>query len=242
MKRILIVVLSVASLVGGCRRNDDADLPPVESMYLPLPEATASSALTAAQGLCAEGEGYENLNNWVDAHNEHIRDKILLLRGLGAVTRRALRTDGEFEWSRTRDGRTISLKATVQEDDSVAYQATFAGPLVSEFTFLDGTTAANRQSGQWNIHRPDGTVAIEVTWERDQDGLFVERKVLGTDRVATFTREGTQSSITFSGTNHTASAEWNTTSKTGSFVVDGEEPGCFSYVSGEFCAAECAAE
>lgn len=234
---ILLPVFFV--LLCGCGRLRSSGLPPEDTLYLPSPEDKVQRG-SLEQSVCAsDTQAYDDLKQWIDDHNDAIQSQIAIIKLLAKASARQLDRDGEFEYSAEREDKSITLKAVVAEDDAVTYDATFSGPEIEEYTFLDGTTAADRKSGQWTFHKLDGEDVIEVTWTLDGEDLTVERKRLDRERTITYKRKGTTATVVFVGTNHNATASWDTESKDGSFEMDGQAKVCWEHSTSDYCTVDC---
>lgn len=241
MRRSKVTLVMLAALVAtSCGRLRQAgDLPPEESLYLPSPE-DAPGGSTQRQSLCAsQSQAYQQLKTWIDEHNEAIQGQIALLKLMVKAASRQLEREGEFEYSAEKEGRSLTLRATVGDDDAVSYTCTYSGPNVEDYRFLEGETAADRNSGTWQFHKPDGTAVVAVDWTRDGDDVHVERQRLDRERKVVYDRSGTTASVHFSGPNYAASATWDTETRDGSFAVGDETMVCWEHQDSDYCTADC---
>ena len=208
-------------------------------MYLPLPGEVQD---TLGQALCAsdaETEAYDNFKEWVDEHNDTIQSQIALMKVMLRMSARKLQNEGEYEYTVEKDERSLSLTAQVGEDDGVTYQATFNGPNVADYEFLNGTANAERTEGTWNILSTDGEEVVNVTWTNTDERLTVVRERLDRSRTVTFTRDATTANVEFQGANRNATATWDVETYNGSFEILGQEKVCWEHLESDFCAVTC---
>jgi len=245
MKRFSIAVVTLAAagalLVVACggRSAKRAGLPPEDSLYLPLPEDTVNKG-TLSQSLCVSGTtAHQAIETWVNEHNDAIQSQIALIKLMMKVSARQLQKEGEFEYTVENGGRTLTLHALVQADDSIAYDATFNGPNITDYKFLDGTTAADKNSGAWTFHKQDGSDVVHVTWMRDGDDLTVERDRLDLGRHVSYTRVATAVTVVFTGPNHNATAHWDTETRDGDIQIESAIEICWEYDGTQYCDVAC---
>lgn len=230
--RILLLsslsTLALAACGGGSTSPaDGVFLPDSATLYLPTPEETGSSGqgltATGGQGLCAsDTRAYDEVMQRISEHNDEIATYVNLLQALKRQAARQLEATGSYERTVTSSaGRSLTLVATVEADDSLTYSATFTGPEHPTHTFLVGSTAPDRLSGSWTFVRVDGTDRVSVSWQKSgEDELTVTRTTIATGATAVYHRTGDAVSVTFTGRNTTAIVTWSAATKAGSISIN----------------------
>lgn len=235
------LVTSVVACGSSSSEEDTAYLPDADTLYLPTPEdlATSASGLTAtdADALCAtDSRVYERVVAAVADHNDAIQSQLDLLRALKRAARIQLVRTGVWEHTVTSSaGRSLTLVATMSEAGAVAYEATFSGPNVSEYTFLVGATAADQASGTWTFRGRAGAAIVEVAWQKSGDDLTVTRTLVGRSATATYTRLADAATITLVD-DRTTVITWSVSTKAGSVTIDGEARACWDE---QLCTTAC---
>lgn len=226
MRKVLLLSLLLAAVaVVACRRGDDVERPPEDTFYLVSPSDDASDDEPARQAVCAsDTAAYDEVIALIDQYNEAISDRIDALRLIVRATARQLEREGEVEIVAEGERGTLTLTAVQADDGSVSYEATFTPADGGEpVKFLEGSMASDRESGAWTILRPNGDVAVEVSWTRDLelDNVIVTRVVTGPfgTRESVYVRDQQTASIDFTGPQHEATVTWDRETKDGEITI-----------------------
>ncbi len=246
MRLALPTALFAALMFTACGGGADAalPLPPEDSFFLPSP-TDDTSGLSSASAVCAsDTEAWDALRGRIEAYNEELQGMKAAIRALRLATARQLEREGEAEITVERENLTVSLLATVAEDESVDYAVDVTPTDEETRRVLDGTMDADGNGGTWDVYRRDGETAVSVIWSRDDnDVVTVERTAFGfaAERTSVYTRDGDAITVVFTGPNHGADAEWDLATRAGSVTVDGEARLCFEAgeEEGDLCTVDC---
>jgi len=242
--RLIAIATIAAFVVLGCGKDDTKDsfFPDDATLVVPTPEETAQSSSSLTRGLCAsDSRAYNQVLEAIDEYNEEIEAQITLvkamLRTAGRKAKRELDTNGVFEKTVTSSGgRSLTLKLTVEADDSVSYTLTFNGPNVTEYELIAGNAAADKSAGTWTFKKQNGDTIVTVTWTLTGDDLTVTRTNAITMSTVTYTRVGTTATVVAVGKRHTGTITWDTMTKAGSIMIDMRPALCWN---AELCTTPC---
>jgi hypothetical protein len=221
-----VCALTVAStgcdLIPGLLPEVEANLPPLQSIFIPTPSQTAADN-TEEQAVCAEGnDAAAGLEARIEALNASIEGERALLEALYAA--QPTGAGNIVTYTAEAGGRSLNVQLVVSDGDVV-----ITANIDADTVFISGTYKEDGSEGAIAITPAEGE-AIASVWSNDENGLNIVRTE-GEGAVAAVFNDGAdQDTLAVSGTGEgvvTLLAVWNDDGS--GAVIEGEgEAGCWS--------------
>jgi hypothetical protein len=222
-----VCALTVAStgcdLVPGLLPEVEANLPPLQSIFIPTPSQTAADN-TEEQAVCADGNDVATgIEARIAALNASIEGERALLDALYAA--QPTGAGNIVTYTVEAGGRSLNVQLVVDEEDVV-----LTANIDVDTVFISGTYKQDGSEGAIAITPAEGD-AIASVWSTDENGALNIARTEGEGAVAAVFNDGAdQDTLAVSGTGEgvvTLVAVWNVDGS-GAAIEGTEEAGCWS--------------
>jgi len=222
-----VCALTVAStgcdLIPGLLPEVEANLPPLQSIFIPTPSQTAADN-TEEQAVCAEGNDVATgIEARIAALNASIEGERALLDALYAS--QPTGAGNIVTYTAEAGGRSLNVQLVVDEEDVV-----ITANIDVETPFISGTYKQDGSEGAIAITPAEGE-AIASVWSTQEGGALNVARTEGEGAVAAVFNDGAdQDTLAVSGTGEgvvTLVAVWNADGS-GAAIEGAEEAGCWS--------------
>lgn len=223
-----VCVLTVAStgcdLIPGLLPEVEANLPPLQSIFIPTPSQTAADN-TEEQAVCADGNDVASgLEARIAALNASIEGERALLDALYAA--QPTGAGNIVTFTAEAGGRSLNVQLVVDDEDVV-----ITANIDTETPFISGTYKQDGSEGAIAITPIEGE-AIATGWTTEEGGELRIARTEGAEGAiaAVFVDGAAQDTLAVSGTGEgvvTLVAVWNADGS-GAAIEGTEDAGCWS--------------